>query len=48
VRQARLLDPPQTLKVGVLYQVENNTVGNPNEAIDRVVEDFVISHEVSF
>ncbi len=48
MRKARLLDAPQSLKVGVLYQVEDNAVGNPNEAIDRVVEDFFVLHLRSF
>ena len=44
MRKANLLDPPQTLEIRVLNQVENDAVRHRDKAVNGVIEDFVAWH----
>lgn len=40
VRHAKLPDPAQPLEIWMLDQQEHPLTGEPNESIDRVIDDF--------
>ena len=39
-RKAKLPNSAQTLKIGMVYQIQQNAMGNGHKAINRIVEDF--------
>jgi hypothetical protein len=41
IAQAQLRDSAQPLKIRMFYQLKNELICNGNEAVDRVVENFV-------
>jgi hypothetical protein len=40
IGHAQLLNPPQTLKPGVIYQVEDQVIAHRNKTINRIVKYF--------
>ena len=44
VRHTQLLDPSKTLEIRMLDEVEQNAVGNGDEAVNRVVKYFFSFH----
>jgi hypothetical protein len=42
--EPELLDPPQSLKVPVLNEVEDQIGGNGNESVNRIIENFTLIH----
>ena len=44
MRKANLFDPPQTLEIGMLNQVENDAIWHSDKAVDGVIENFVAWH----
>ena len=46
VREAHLLDAPLSLKIRMLYQLEQQSVGNADKTVHRVVENLGFTHVV--
>ena len=38
IRESQLLDPPQSLKIGMLDHVEHQVIGDGDEPVNRVVD----------
>lgn len=39
--EAQLSDPPKSLKEGVFYDLKDQITGYRDEAIDRIIDDFI-------